>query len=126
MNAKDFIISSLTKISNEILDIKLRYAFDETLNFHIIEVSPESIRRGDEKYMEMEYDLWNSFQQMFPNEDLLISEIDETNNMSNTLYETELPIQSQINNIDALRFDSIFSNWIKNLSAGENSYALAA
>jgi hypothetical protein len=68
----------------------------------------------------------NSFQQMFPNEDLLISEIDETNNMSNTLYETELPIQSQINNIDALRFDSIFSNWIKNLSAGENSYALAA
>lgn len=126
MNAKDFIISSLTKISNEILDIKLRYAFDETLNFHIIEVSPESIRRGDEKYMEMEYDLWKSFQQMFPNEDLLISEIDETNNMSNTLYETELPIKSQINDTDALRFDSIFSNWIKNLSAGENSYALAA
>jgi hypothetical protein len=33
MNAKEFIISSLTKISNEILDIKLRYAFDGDLEF---------------------------------------------------------------------------------------------
>lgn len=86
MDARDFIILSLTKISNEIPDIELRYASDETLNFHIIEVSPESIRRGDEKYMKMEYELWQGFRQMFPNEDLLISEIDETNDMSNTLY----------------------------------------
>lgn len=126
MNAKDFIISNLTEISNEIPDIQLRYAFDETLKFHIIEISPESIRRGNEKYMEMEYNLWNNFQQMFPDEDLVIGETDDINNMSNILYETGPLIQSRINDTDALRFDSIFSTWIKNLSAEKNSYALAA
>ena len=66
MNAKDFITESLVRIANEISQINIRYAYDEITNFHIIEISPEEIRRGDEKYMEMEYELWNNFRTMFP------------------------------------------------------------
>ena len=47
MNAKDFITESLVRIANEISQINIRYAYDEITNFHIIEISPEEIRRGD-------------------------------------------------------------------------------
>lgn len=56
-------------------------------DFHIVEVSPESIRRGSEEYMEMEYLLWKEFQEKFPEEDLLVSEPDRINNMENLIFE---------------------------------------
>lgn len=52
-----------------------------------MEVSPESIRRGSEEYMEMEYLLWKEFQEKFPEEDLLVSEPDRINNMENLIFE---------------------------------------
>lgn len=89
MNAKDFIISSLKNISNEILGVNLKYAYDEITSFHIIEVAPEEIRRGNDSYMEMECDLWDDFHNHFPNEDILICAVDCTNNMQNLLYESQ-------------------------------------
>lgn len=64
-----------------------RYAYDIQTNFHIVEVSPESIRRGNEEYMEMEYNLCNEFYEKFPEEDLLVSEPDRINNMENLIFE---------------------------------------
>lgn len=89
MEAKDFIIDHLNKISENISGISLRYAYDEITEFHIIEVSPESIRGGDASYVRMACDLWDSFHERFPDEDLLISDVDETNDMSNLLYENK-------------------------------------
>lgn len=89
MNATDFIISNLMKISDEIAGVNLKYAYDEITAFHIIEVSPEDIRRGNDSYMKMECDLWENFQNQYPNEDILICEVDCTNNMQNLLYENQ-------------------------------------
>ena len=52
MNAIEYIKSSLSSIAARIPEIGLRYAFDPVTSFHIIEVYPESIRRGNEQYME--------------------------------------------------------------------------
>lgn len=87
MSAIEFIIFTLTNISKKLSGITLRYAYDKGTDFHIVEVSPESIRRGSPKYMEMEYKLWKEFSEFYPDEDLLIGETDDTNNMDNLLYE---------------------------------------
>ncbi|GHV20897.1 hypothetical protein FACS1894174_03530 [Bacteroidia bacterium] len=87
MNSKEYIIEKLKNISNEIKNISLRYAYDITTDFHIIEVAPESVRRGNDDYMNMEHSFWSDFHKLFPNEDILISEKCETNDMSNLIYE---------------------------------------
>lgn len=81
------ILSSRQSIASKIPGISIRYAYDIQTNFHIVEVSPESIRRGREEYMEMEYLSWKEFQEKFPEEDLLVSEPDRINNMENLIFE---------------------------------------
>lgn len=81
------ILSSIQSIASKIPGIRIRYAYDIQTNFHIVEVSPESIRRGSEEYMEMEYNLCNEFQEKFPEEDLLVSDTDKINNMENLIFE---------------------------------------
>ena len=87
MNASDFILSRLDLVAKRIPSVGLRYAYDSVTSFHIIEVYPESVRRGCDEYTEMEYDLWIDFHKQYPEEDLLISEVDSTNDMSRLLYE---------------------------------------
>lgn len=89
MNSSDFIIESLKKISNSINGINMRYAYDSITEFHIIEVSPESIRRGSEEYAKLESKLWSEFYEQYPEEDILISEISNVNNMNNILFEVQ-------------------------------------
>lgn len=86
MEIRDFIIRSIDRIAQEIKGITMRYAHDPLTDFHIIEVEPESIRRGNDNYMEMENKLWSDFFANFPNGDLLISDVDDTNDMSNIIY----------------------------------------
>lgn len=95
MNATKYIISSLDRLSGLISGIKIKYAYDTISDFHIIEISPESIRRGNDEYMEWEGHMWKDFYDLYPDEDLLISEPDETNNMTNILFETGTATQDQ-------------------------------
>lgn len=48
---KDFIIERLKKLSNMFKGISIKYAFDSITEFHIIEISPENIRRRDDEYI---------------------------------------------------------------------------
>ncbi|MDU0981191.1 MAG: hypothetical protein E7A68_19450 [Phocaeicola vulgatus] len=82
----DFIIERLKKLDNMFKGISIKYAFDSMTDFHIIEISPENIRRRDDEYIRWELDMWNDFFAMFPDEDLLISESCESNDMHNVLF----------------------------------------
>lgn len=87
MTSKEYIIEKLNNISNEIENISLRYVYDITTDFHIIEVTPESVRRGNEDYINMECSFWSDFHRLFPNEDILITNKCETNDICNLIYE---------------------------------------
>lgn len=108
MNATDFIISKLKSISSKISGIGIKYAYDRTTDFHIVEISPESIRLNDEEYLEMEYMLWKEFQNSFPEEDLLVTGVKKMNNMDNILFEKSLPVDygkySSFNSFFSIRF----------------------
>lgn len=86
MNSKDYIITQITKLQKLGINVCIRYAYEEVTGFHVIEISPESTRRGDDVYMEWEYSVWKEFASLFPDEDLLISNEDETNDMANLIY----------------------------------------
>lgn len=87
MNATNFILSRLEMIVKAVPSAGVRYAYDSHTDFHIVEVYPECVRRGDDGYVGMECDLWKDFHDRYPNADILISELDDTNDMSNLIYE---------------------------------------
>lgn len=89
MKSEKYIIDKIKEIHSEIDGIKLTYAYDKVSNFHIVEVSPENIRRGSDQYIKMESDFWCDFFERFPNENLLISEEDEDNDMSNIIFTSD-------------------------------------
>ncbi len=77
MTPQKYIIEKIKELQLLPLNscIKIRYAYDKVTNFHIVEVSPETIRRGNDAYMDWEYSV------------ILISEPDECNDMSNIEYD---------------------------------------
>lgn len=88
MKEKEFLINALTEWCKRFEGIHVRYAYDATSEYHIVEVDPESIRRGNEEYKEAELALWTAFMEAYPEADLLISEPSRINNMENCLFES--------------------------------------
>jgi hypothetical protein len=85
MNPESYIIEMMNKIKEDVEGVSLLYAFDESSNFHILEVSPSSIRRSNDTYIKYEAQMWKEFYDRFPGEDVLISEPHRTNDMSNVI-----------------------------------------
>lgn len=88
MSIKNYIIQKIDELSSVLkgIEISVRYAYETSTDFHVIEVSPEKIRRGNETYMQWEESVWKEFAEQFPEVDLVISEPDELNDMSNLQY----------------------------------------
>lgn len=126
MDATDFIISRLKELSSEFKSISIKYAFDKTTEFHIIEITPEKIRRECDKYVEWEINMWNEFYKNFPEDDILISEPSSLNNMCNVLYE-KTTIASYNNDVCEHSYISDFHTYDKSFcyEIKENSYISA-
>ena len=69
---KEFLKQTLDNWQRRFEGICLKYVHDIGTDYHLIEVAPESIRRGNKEYMEAELALWLEFMERFPNSDLLI------------------------------------------------------
>ena len=88
MKETDFLIRILNEWCRKFDGIHVRYAYDANTEYHIVEVDPESIRRGNERYEEAELALWTSFMEAFPESDLLVCEPTGANQMSNCLFDS--------------------------------------
>jgi phage terminase large subunit-like protein len=88
-NSQNFLKDALKKLEKRFIGINLKYAYDTLTEYHIIEVKPEEIRRGNTDYKKVEIQLWTDFMKQYPNEDLLICAPSDTNDMSNMLFETK-------------------------------------
>ncbi len=104
MKETDFLINVLNEWCKKFEGIHVRYAYDSVTEYHIVEVDPESIRRGNKEYKEAEMALWTSFMEAYPEADLLISEPSGTNDMSNCLFESESKFLGQ-SEWEKFRFD---------------------
>ena len=79
-------------------NIHVQYAFDKNTNFHLVHVLPESYNNNEE-YAAMVLDFEANFLKI-PSEDIIISEPDIDDDMSNILYEKRCESISNINEDD--------------------------
>ena len=137
MKETDFLINALTEWCKKFNGIHVRYAYDATTEYHIVEVDPESVRRGNEAYKEAEYSLWTAFMEEFPESDLLICEPSKSNNMANCLFDSSsevaiIPGWVNIWTENLMVFDQITSLSKRSVYSrsneydNKNEYALAA
>jgi hypothetical protein len=86
MTPSQYIKNQLKLWDQKFEGIHIRYAFDVEANFHMVEIDPEKIRRGNAEYKQQELDFWMNFMKLYPEENLLISEPSDINDMSNVIY----------------------------------------
>lgn len=86
MTSSQYIKNQLELWDQKFEGIHIRYAFDVETNFHMVEIDPEKIRRGNAEYKQQELDFWMNFLKLYPEENLLISEPSDINDMSNVIY----------------------------------------
>lgn len=132
MNAIQFLINRLENWCRNFSGIHIRYSYDAQTEYHIVEVDPETIRRGSDEYKREELALWMDFMEQYPEYDLLITEPSEANNMANCLFENSQLTAEDVVNWDedlwnALAWTPTKPTFKKNFRySGNNEYALAA
>ena len=89
MKESEFLIKVLEDWCSRFEGIHVCYAYDANTAYHIVEVDPESIRRGSEEYKQAELNLWMAFAEKFPESDLLVCKPSGANNMSNCLFQNK-------------------------------------
>lgn len=86
--SKEYIVKTLKSWEKKFPGIHLKYAFEKDTCFHVIEVEPEDIHEGSDEYAKEETELWETFFDMFPDEEILITSPSPCNDMRNVIYET--------------------------------------
>jgi hypothetical protein len=84
-----YIINVLRIWAEKYEGIHIKYAYDKGSEFHIVYVTPDSIRRGSDEYMHDELELYDNFHKEFRDSDLLITNPLELDDMSNLLYNSD-------------------------------------
>lgn len=89
-NSIEYIKKQLELWSKQFDGIHIKYVFDIETNFHIVEIGPEEIRRGNAEYKRQELDFWMNFMKLYPKEDLLISESIDISDKTNMMIYTNI------------------------------------
>ena len=137
MTPSQYIKNQLELWNQKFEGIHIRYAFDVEANFHMVEIDPETIRRGNAEYKQQELDFWMNFSKLYPEENLLISEPSDINDMSNVIYSNMTDVhrycydvKSMFNDFDwsilIPRKRQVISKPVVTTSSAERTYALAA
>lgn len=135
MNATDFIKQMMDKISSSVEGVSIKYAFEKSTGFHIVEVSPEAVRTENVVYKKLAHQFRVDFHEEFPMEDIIISKVSDLHDMDNVIYE----LLSSTCEIEIPEYDTIierisskesrsykFQETCNYIKAGSNNFALAA
>lgn len=85
---KRFLLNKVKKWCKRFKGIHIKYAYEESTNYHIVEITPASIF-DDESFRKEVLHTWTKFSHNFQMSDLLISEPDESYNMTNCFFDNE-------------------------------------
>ena len=86
MKSTEFLKLEIDNLVKENPSIRCRYEFDTNSCVHLIEVTPFSIYKSDEKYVEHESNIVFSFIDNFPNENISFISNDSLIKISNPSY----------------------------------------
>lgn len=119
---KKFLLKQLELLKTIVPKVNCSYSFEKDTNYHIIEVFPESIRRGSDAYINWERQLWKDFCETYQDEDLLI-----TNPLSENDNEIIYEYKGFENNKQRIVFIKEYKTSMSSFMESTNiNYALAA
>ena len=85
-NSTQYIKKQLELWNKQFDGIHIKYVFDVETKFHIVEISPEEIRRGNAEYKRQELGFWMDFLKLYPEENLLISKLTDMSDKPIIIY----------------------------------------
>lgn len=86
MDSTAYIRKWIDEVCDKFKDIQVKYAFEQGTRFHIIHVLPETYQNNDE-YASMVMDFEDKFIELYPMEDIVVSEPSIYDDMSEVRYE---------------------------------------
>ena len=125
MNSIDFLNIELVRIFTKFQNAIIKYEFKSSRNTHLIEVTPLDIYEN-EKFINEEINLMDSFNEKYPEENILFVSEESINRVSNPLIifkNTKLEFCFKNNEIVT---EPYFNDFNQHFSFGESNYCLAA
>lgn len=94
MEIKKYIIDNLKEIKLSFSDVVFFYGYEDSTDYHIVEVYPEHIKKSRD-FILLKLDLIKKFNALFPNDNLLISSVDKYNDLDddNMIYVSDNEIK---------------------------------
>lgn len=89
MNEIDFLISNVKEWSKVFPDLHIKYAYEHSTEFHIIEVEPASVLENNLEFRRMAHRTWRNFAKLFPNKELLIDSQADVHTMTDVKFDSE-------------------------------------
>jgi hypothetical protein len=124
---QDYIIDQLNYLYNSIDGIKIRYEYRDYIHTHIIEVLPINIFELNQKYISLEMEIQDQFEELYgEKEEILFISSESLNEIHDVHFCLGYPEFRNIepsNLIDRIFYFPEFGNKI---TADNTSYALAA
>lgn len=111
MKIKDFIQQKLNEILERIPGISYRYAYEENIDSHVLELTPFDLLKSKNEYMELICKIDSEFYDLYPDIDVVFTEQDDFYEMSPIIYEKKgqetsyamkLPVLFDLSNQDLL------------------------
>ena len=87
MKSKIYIKEELKKIYQSIDNIFIKYEFRRSISTHIVEITPLTIFESDKNYINLEIDLEENFQKLFPEEEIIFVSNDSLITVNNSEFE---------------------------------------
>jgi hypothetical protein len=125
MKSIEYLKTELKKRSVLFASIRIRYEFRSSTGTHVIEVMPSSIFSDNKNYIDSEIKLESTFENLFPNENILFIDNDSLTEVSNPIFQIGYETTTLIERIPVSVEESIVTGYSTSLCGGFN-YALAA
>ena len=103
MDEKEFIIFFLKGLIEQYPDVHVQYAMESSTEYHIVTIQPTDMLRDNKEFRKEVYKLWKTFEEAFPDSDILITEPKPSFDMSNILFDSdEAHLDQLLENIDVI------------------------
>lgn len=89
MNEIEFLISNVKEWSKVFPWLHIKYAYEHSTEFHIIEVEPASVLENNQEFRRMAHRTWRNFAKLFPNKELLIDSQADVHTMTDVKFDSE-------------------------------------
>lgn len=95
-NPVEYIKKELNIFCSRFLGMSVRYAYEDSSNYHIIEIKPYEELKIKEEFCQWATEFWERFEREFEDENILISDESCLNDMSNLIFENSKSLNKEI------------------------------